>query len=293
MIRQKTLALSGIGKPSLRQQGAAWLLLPASTALLLLFVVPLLRVLLLSVFDPKPTTEHFLHFFREPIYLRILLNTIRISLAATLTSLVLGYGIAYVMSRSGPVVRVALLSVVVLSFGISLLLRVFSWRFILQRNGVVNLLLQWLGVVDAPLPLLHNEFSVMVGLTHIFTPYAVFPIFALLLRTDPTLERAARNLGASRLRTFWKVTFPLSLPGVEAAGLLIFIMSLGSFVTPALLGGRKEQMFSNVIQAQVTDLLNWPFAAAMSLVLLAVTLICVWAYSRALGMDRLMGGMKL
>ncbi|WP_051261022.1 ABC transporter permease [Desulfovibrio inopinatus] len=281
--------MQGVPHDPAQSRGGVWLVIPAFVALVVLFVVPLVRVLLLSCFDPGFTLEHFVHFFRQTVYSRILYNTVRMSCIATLASLCLGYAIAYVMSRSRPVVRLVLLAIVVLSFGISLLLRVFSWSFILQRHGPVNWLLMWTGATQTPLPLLHNEFSVLVGLTHIFTPYAVFPIYSMLVRTDPNLERAARNLGASRMQAFWRVTFPLSLPGVEAAGVLIFIMALGSFVTPALLGGRKEQMLSNVIQTQVTELLNWPFAAAMSLVLLAVTLLCVWVASRSLGVDRLMG----
>jgi len=175
---------------------------------------------------------------------------------------------------------------------ISLLVRNYSWIIVLQRNGVINLLLKSFGLIDQPLILLHNKFSTMVGMTHIFTPYIIFPIYSVMMGIDLNLEKAAQNLGATRWQTFWRVTFPLSLPGIGAGALLVFIMALGFFITPALLGGRKELMLSNLIEIQVVDLLNWPFASAMSVVLLVVTLIIFFIYNRYLGVERLWGGVK-
>jgi len=170
--------------------------------------------------------------------------------------------------------------------------RNYSWIIVLQRNGVINLLLKSFGLIDQPLILLHNKFSTMVGMTHIFTPYIIFPIYSVMMGIDLNLEKAAQNLGATRWQTFWRVTFPLSLPGIGAGALLVFIMALGFFITPALLGGRKELMLSNLIEIQVVDLLNWPFASAMSVILLVVTLIIFFIYNRYLGVERLWGGVK-
>ncbi len=175
---------------------------------------------------------------------------------------------------------------------ISLLVRNYSWIIVLQRNGVINLLLKSFGLIDQPLILLHNKFSTMVGMTHIFTPYIIFPVYSVMMGIDLNLEKAAQNLGATRWQTFWRVTFPLSLPGIGAGALLVFIMALGFFITPALLGGRKELMLSNLIEIQVVDLLNWPFASAMSVVLMVVTLIIFFIYNRYLGVERLWGGVK-
>jgi ABC-type spermidine/putrescine transport system permease subunit I len=170
--------------------------------------------------------------------------------------------------------------------------RNYSWIIVLQRNGVLNMMLDYFGLIDQPLKLLHNRFSVIVGMTHIFVPYIVFPIYSVMTGIDLNLEKAAQNLGASRWQTFWRISFPLSLPGIGAGALLVFIMALGYFITPALLGGRKEQMLSNLIEIQVVDLLNWPFASAMSVILLITTLIVFSIYNRYLGVERLWGGVK-
>ncbi len=261
-------------------------------ALLALFAYPLSRILIRSLFDPNFTLKHYIYFFKSPLYIRVMWITFEISILSTGASLVIGYIIAYVLRRAKPTVRNVFLMCIMLSFMVSLLVRNYSWIIVLQRNGVVNLILKYFGLIDHPLRLLHCKFSVVVGMTHIFIPYIAFPIYSVMMGTDLNLEKAAQNLGASRWQTFWKVTFPLSLPGIGAGGLLVFIMALGFFITPALLGGRKEQMISNLIQIQVVDLLNWPFASAMSIILLIVTLFIFYIYNRVLGYERLWGGVR-
>ena len=268
------------------------LLAPALVALLLLFVYPISSIFLRSVFSPDFTLKHYLYFFETPLYGRVLWITFQISILSTLSSLMVGYPIAYVLLRARPGVRNFFFLAITLSFMISLLVRNYSWIFMLQRNGVLNMVMGYLGLIDQPLKLLHNKFSVMVGMTHIFVPYMVFPIYSVMTGIDLNLEKAAQNLGASRWQTFWRISFPLSLPGIGAGALLVFIMALGYFITPALLGGRKEQMLSNLIQIQVVDLLNWPFASAMSVILLIATLIVFSIYNRYLGVERLWGGVK-
>jgi ABC-type spermidine/putrescine transport system permease subunit I len=255
------------------------LLAPALAALLLLFVYPISSVFLRSIFSPDFTLKHYIHFFETPLYGRVLWITFQISILSTLSSLLVGYPIAYVLRRAKPGVRNFFLLAITLSFMISLL-------------GVLNTMLDYFGLVDQPLKLLHNKFGVMIGMTHIFVPYIVFPIYSVMMGVDLNLEKAAQNLGASRWQTFWRISFPLSLPGIGAGALLVFIMALGYFITPALLGGRKEQMLSNLIQIQVVDLLNWPFASAMSVILLIATLIVFSIYNRYLGVERLWGGVK-
>jgi len=265
---------------------------PALVALLLLFAYPISRILIKSLFDPHFTLKHYVYFFTSPLYIRVMWITIEISLLTTLTALVIGYILAYVLRRARPGIRNIFLMAIVLSFMISLLVRNYSWIIVLQRNGVVNMLLKYFGLTDHPVKLLHNKFGVVVGMTHIFVPYIAFPIYSVMMGMDLNLEKAAQNLGASRWQTFWRITFPLSLPGIGAGALLVFIMALGFFITPALLGGRKEQMISNLIEIQVVDLLNWPFASAMSTILLIVTLIIFFIYNRFLGAERLWGGIK-
>lgn len=276
-------------RPGFRQ---FMLVSPALIALLILFVYPIAGILVRSLFSPDFTFKHYLYFFQNPLYAKVMWITIQISFLSTLTSLLVGYPVAYVLRRARPGLRNFFLLVIVLSFMISLLVRNYSWIIVLQRNGVINLLLKSFGLIDQPLILLHNKFSTMVGMTHIFTPYIIFPVYSVMMGIDLNLEKAAQNLGATRWQTFWRVTFPLSLPGIGAGALLVFIMALGFFITPALLGGRKELMLSNLIEIQVVDLLNWPFASAMSVVLLVVTLIIFFIYNRYLGVERLWGGVK-
>ena len=268
------------------------LVVPALLALLLLFVYPISSVLLRSIFSPDITLKHYLHFFKTPLYGRVLWITFQISALSTLSSLIVGYPVAYVLRRAKPGIRNFFLLAITLSFMISLLVRNYSWIIVLQRSGVINTVLSYLGLLDQPLKLLHNKFGVMVGMTHIFVPYIVFPIYSVMMGIDLNLEKAAQNLGATRWQAFWRITFPLSLPGIGAGALLVFIMALGFFITPALLGGRKEQMLSNLIQIQVVDLLNWPFASAMSVILLVATLVIFSIYNRYLGVERLWGGVK-
>ena len=276
-------------RPGFRQ---FMLVSPALIALLILFVYPIAGILVRSLFSPDFTFKHYLYFFQNPLYAKVMWITIQISFFSTLTSVLVGYPVAYVLRRARPGLRNFFLLVIVLSFMISLLVRNYSWIIVLQRNGVINLLLKSFGLIDQPLILLHNKFSTMVGMTHIFTPYIIFPIYSVMMGIDLNLEKAAQNLGATRWQTFWRVTFPLSLPGIGAGALLVFIMALGFFITPALLGGRKELMLSNLIEIQVVDLLNWPFASAMSVVLMVVTLIIFFIYNRYLGVERLWGGVK-
>lgn len=268
------------------------LLVPALIALLLLFVYPISSIFLRSFFSPDFTLEHYAYFFKTPLYGKVLWITFQISIMSTLSALMVGYPIAYVLRRARPGIRNFFFMAITLSFMISLLVRNYSWIIVLQRNGVLNMVFSYLGLIDQPLKLLHNKFAVMVGMTHIFVPYIVFPIYSVMTGVDLNLEKAAQNLGAGRWQTFWRISFPLSLPGIGAGALLVFIMALGYFITPALLGGRKEQMLSNLIQIQVVDLLNWPFASAMSVILLIATLIVFSIYNRYLGVERLWGGVK-
>lgn len=268
------------------------LLTPALVALILLFAYPISQILMKSFFDPGFTLKNYVYFFSSPLYIRVMWITLELSILTTLTALVIGYVLAYVLRRAKPGVRNVFLMAILLSFMISLLVRNYSWIIVLQRTGVVNSILRYFGLIHHPLRLLHDKFAVIVGMTHIFVPYIAFPIYSVMMGMDLNLEKAAQNLGASRWQTFWRVTFPLSLPGIGAGALLVFIMALGYFITPALLGGRKEQMISNLIQIQVVDLLNWPFASAMSTILLAVTLIIFFIYNRLLGAERLWGGVR-
>jgi ABC-type spermidine/putrescine transport system permease subunit I len=168
-------------------------------------------------------------------------------------------------------------------FWTSVLVRTYAWMVLLGRNGIINRTLRDWGWIEFPLPLLHNLGGVLVGIVHVMLPYMVFPIYAALLRIDPDLNRAAEGLGAPAWRSFLRITFPLSLPGVFAGCALVFVITLGFFITPALLGGGQVMMIAMLIEQQVREFLDWPFAAALATVLLAATLVIYAALGRLTG----------
>jgi putative spermidine/putrescine transport system permease protein len=266
------------------------LLLPAVAYLLAVFVAPLIRILGLSLFDPGFTLRHFQHVFRSEAYLSVLLTTFEVSGSVTVLTLVLGYPVAYVMARSRPPVTALLTVIVLLPFLTSILVRSFAWMVILGRQGLVNTLLLAAGLIAEPLPLMYNRLGVYIGLVQVLLPMMILPLYSTMTGIDRHLLRASASLGAGRLGTFWKVFFPLSLPGVVAGSLLVFIQTLGFFITPALLGGRRDVMIAQLIELQLNQLLNWGLAAAIALILLGATLTLFVAYTRLVGVDRLWGG---
>jgi ABC-type spermidine/putrescine transport system permease subunit I len=172
----------------------------------------------------------------------------------------------------------------------SLLVRNYAWMVFLGREGVLNRILLGVGIIDAPLKLLHTTFAVVVGMVHMMLPFMILALFSVMKGIDLGLLKAAASLGAGSVQTFVRVYFPLSLPGVAAGSLLVFIFSLGFFITPALLGGRGDMMISMLIEAQVSELLNWGFGSVLAVILLVMTLILFYFYNRFLGLDRIWGG---
>ena len=263
------------------------LLTPALIALIVFFVIPILRMFHLSLFDPHFTLKYYIAFFQRPVYIRVMWITVKISLIVTAVCLLVGYPFALVLSRAGDKLSKVFLVCIVLSMCISLLVRNFSWIIILQRSGIVDSFLMKVGITHRHVKLLHNLFSVVVGMAEILLPYMILPIFSVLKSIDPNLPKAAQTMGARPVQAFWWVTFPLSLPGVYAGFLLVFIMSLGYFITPALLGGAKEMMISNMIAFQVQTVLNWHFAASLSMILLVATLVFYTIFNRVVGLEKL------
>jgi putative spermidine/putrescine transport system permease protein len=220
-----------------------------------------------------------------PLYRDVLARTFRISLTVTLACLVLGYPVAYTLATAPRWLAAPLLVLVLVPFWISLLARSFTWLVLLQRNGVVNRLLLALGLTTEPLPLVYNELGVYVGMIHILLPYMILSLYAGMRGIDPTLLRAAANLGATGWQAFRRVYLPLSLPGVAAGSVLLFVLGLGFFITPALLGGGKVTLIAVLIEANIREALNWPLAAALSVLLLAATVLALWPAYRLLGFE--------
>ncbi len=265
------------------------MVLPALAFFLVLYLYPLGRLLALSLFDPAFTLKHYHALFEQTTYLRTLLNTLELSVSVTAAALLLGYPLAYLMATVSSRARAVLLACVLVPFWTSILVRSFAWLVLLGRNGVVNQVLVGTGLVDAPLALIHNRTGVLIGMVHVLLPFMVLPVYSVLARLDPSLLRAARSLGASPWRAFSKVTFPLSVPGVGAGCLLVFLSAVGFYVTPALLGGRGQITIAMLIDLLVNDLLNWGLGATLSVVLLVVVAALFVFYALTAREDRAFG----
>ena len=258
--------------------GAIALSAPAMLLLVALFAVPLLRLLALSV--EGGSLAAYEKALTNELYLQVIFETFRIAAMVTLLTLALGYPVAFVMATSGRVWQFVGIAFVLLPFWTSILVRTYAWMVLLGRNGVVNrMLIDW-GMIDSPLPLLNNLAGVLIGMVHVLLPYMILPVFIAVKKVDPNLVLAAEGLGASRWRAFLRVTLPLTMNGVAAGVTLVFTLSLGFFITPALLGGGRVVMIANLIEEQVRELLNWAFAGALSAILLALTLAAFWGISR-------------
>lgn len=264
---------------------------PLVVLLLVLLIYPVGQLLLLSfVGDQGFTLTQYHRLFESSVYVNVLLITLKISLWTTFFSVVAGYPVAYLISSLSAKRKTSLLFWVLLSFWTSFLVRTFAWVVLLGRNGVVNQLLQALGILDAPANLLYNFGSVLVGMVHALMPLAVLTMLSVMENIDRNLPRAASTLGARPGTAFWKIYFPLSMPGVAAAAIMVFVTAIGFFITPALLGGRKETMITQIIIDQVQQTMNWEFAGAVSVLLLVVVLVVFAIYDKVLGLSTMTGG---
>lgn len=268
-----------------------WLVLPALALYALVFVYPLARLAGLSfVADGEASLDNYAKFFGTPLYVDVLVATMRVAATVTVICVLLGYVVAFVIARASPRVAAVLTLLVITPLLISVLVRSFAWISILSGSGVVNSALVGLGLTDAPLEILYTSNAVLIGLTHVMLPYAILPILSTMLGIDPNLGRAAASLGAPPWRSFLTVYLPLSLPGVAAGALLTFIITTGFYITPALLGGRRDLMISQLVEVQVQRFLDWGFAATISVVLVIVTLGVVAALSRLVPITAFVGG---
>jgi ABC-type spermidine/putrescine transport system permease subunit I len=260
--------------------GAAALLAPALFIALLAFLVPLARLVGLSFSAKAGPLAAYGHLLGDDVYARVFANTFVIAIVVTVVALVIAFPIAFALTRLSRTWRGIVFACVLLPLWISVLVRTFSWMLLLERNGPINRFIVATGLSDQPLSILFNHTAVLIGMVHVLLPYAVLPIYAALVRIDPALLRASEGLGASAATTFCRVLFPLSLTGVATAGTFTFLLALGFFVTPALLGGASSLTLSMLIDGFVTDRLDWPLAAAASVLLLVAALAVVAVASR-------------
>lgn len=266
------------------------LLAPCILWITFFFLVPLLLMCWHSLAQSGFSFASYRRVFTSPLYTKVMLTTVKTASIATVFALILAYPMAYALMISGGVRRGLILVFVFIPYWVDIIVRSFSWMIMLGDNGLINQMLMALGIAHAPLELLYNEFSVLVAMIQILLPLTIVILFGAMLRIDRTLIAAAKIHGATGWQAFRTVFFPLSLPGVYGAGLLIFVLALGFYVTPALLGSPRQTMIAQTIMVQASELLDWNQASAAGLVLLVITTVTATVYNCYFSLDRLWGG---
>ncbi len=253
------------------------------------FLYPLFGILRRSVSEPELGLQNFRTFFSSDVFLDVLLNTLQMTAVVTALCLLLGYPYAYLMTKVGKKSATLLGVAVLIPFWSSILVRTYAWTVILQKNGVVNQFLQSVGIIDDPVKITRNFTGIMIGMTHVLLPLAVLPLYSAMRNIDEDLPLAGESLGATPFRAFRTVYFPLSLPGVYAAGLLVSVVALGYYITPALLGSPKNIVIGESIVQQIQSVRDPGVASAMAVVLLSVTVSLLLVIGRAVNIGRVLG----
>ena len=267
-----------------------FLILPAAIVIGVGFILPVALLLSRSVLEPVPGLENYVRLASNMIYLRILANTLVISAFVTGICAVLAFPVAYTLAKSGPILRALLSFVVIAPFWTSVLVRTFGWMVILQRQGVVNNLLLSVGLISEPLPLIYNRFGTLVGMVQVLLPFMIFPLYSIMRRINSSYMSAAATMGAKPFRAFIRVYLPLTKPGLIGGGTLVFMMSLGFFITPVLLGGPRDAMIANLIEEQVIEFGDWGMAGTLSVALLAATIVALVLARKVFGVREFWGG---
>ncbi len=269
---------------------SAWLLIaPALLLVGVIYFLPLARVLAISVMEPEPGLGNYALLFTSAPIQRVLGTTLRICVFTTSITLVLAYVVAYVLTHAKPTAQRLMMLGVLLPLWMSVLVRAFAWVTLLRRQGLVNNALIGMGAIDEPLALMWNEIGVTIGMVHYMLPLGILPLWAAMRDIDGRVLAASRGLGASARQTFVRVFLPLSLPGVIGAGLLVFIFSLGFFITPAILGGGKTIMVAEYINVQIHESLRWGVGTMIASTLVATIFALMFALSRLVDLRSLFG----
>jgi mannopine transport system permease protein len=258
---------------------------PAVLCLLVFFVVPLSTLVEQSLTSPSFGLQNYAKALGSDLYLFILWRTIRMAAIVTVLALLLGYPVALTMSRVSGRMAGLLAICVLIPLWTAVLVRAYAWIVLLQRKGLVNEALMGMGIIKEPLRMLYTEGSVILATTHVLLPFMILSIFSVLRTIPPDLNRAASNLGASAFAVFRHVTLPLSMPGIYSGVLMVFILALGFYITPALLGGPETLLMATLIGQQTTETLDWGLAGALSVTLLVITLVLVGLFGRVLRLE--------
>jgi putative spermidine/putrescine transport system permease protein len=262
----------------------AWLLVPAVLLMVVAFLWPVGWLLSRAFTQPQPGFGNFVQLWQRPGYLQVIWNTIFISAMATPICILLGFPVAHAMTYGSARVRRWLIFIVLVPFWTSLLVRTFATVILLQRNGPINNLLAGIGLISEPLQLTYNMTGLLAGAVQVLLPFVIFPLHAAMLRIDPTLMQAALTLGARPIPAFLRVYLPLTFPGLMTGATLVFISTLGYYVTPAMLGGPRQTMIAQLIQDQIAQFGNWGIAGALALVLIAISGLLLFALHKLVGL---------
>ncbi|TJY41566.1 ABC transporter permease [Cohnella pontilimi] len=262
-----------------------WTLSPVTVWMIVLFLLPLILVLAVSfmsrnIFGGIEYTfslDNYIRYF-DPLYLKILWVSCQLAFLTTVFCLLIGYPFAYIIARSPAKYRNVLLLFVIVPFWTNSLIRTYAWIILLRTEGVINTILLHIGIIDKPLTMLYNDTAVLIGLVYTMLPFMILPLYASIEKLDKALLEAASDLGARPRQTFWKVTLPLTAPGIMAGTLLVFIPALGLFFIPDLMGGSKAILIGNLIKNQFLTARDWPFGSAISIILMALTLLFIAVY---------------
>jgi putative spermidine/putrescine transport system permease protein/mannopine transport system permease protein len=271
----------------------ALLLIAPGLVLAIFFIWPLAQVAIRSIVEPEIGLGNYARIFGTTTYVRVILNTMTLAATVALVTLVLAYPVAWMVSDARGSLLYLFLALILIPFWTSVVIRTFAWMVLFQRRGVLNSFLLSAGLIDQPLRLMHNSIGVHIGMVHILLPFMILPLLSAMRAIDPTVMRAASVLGANPLRQFVHIYLPLTMPGVSAGFLLVFISALGFFITPALLGGPENMTIAVLIEQQTSRLLDWPMASALASLLLAATALLYLLYdrvSRHLGAAGVFGG---
>ena len=263
---------------------------PVTLWLVLLIALPLMYVLFISFCTVDEShnivvsfsLENYARLF-DPLYLGVYANSLFIAAVSTIVCILLGYPFAYSMANAGRVRKTVMMILLMLPFWTNSLIRIYGWRTILGSNGVLNNVLESLGLIQQPLEILYTPFAIILGMVYTLFPFMVLPIFTSVDKLDRTLLEAASDLGAKRGRAFWHITLPLTASGIFAGSIMVFIPVLGFFFVADLMGGGTQQMIGNLIERQFKEAYNWPLGAALSIILIVLTIVLVRIYTRTSG----------
>ena len=266
---------------------------PALLTVCVFFFLPIFQLLRISfyqytgmgTYEPAFTFAGYAKFFTDPYYVRIILYTIKIALLVTFVSLTVGYPVAYSIARARGPIKIVCLLLIIVPLWTNLIVRIYGWYIILGKNGFINMLLLKLGVVDQPIAMLFKTLSVVIGLLDVVFPWVLLILISVLEGIDWSMIEAARDLGASRWKSFYEVTFKLSIPGVAVAGLFAFVWAMGEYAVPSLLGATGKRTISIEVGEQILSVLNWPFGAsiAFSLLMISFSVLFISNYLARLG----------